>query len=118
LTIHNLAQERSADPPVIIDLNKDVRLEWKVDKPRVTAMDFRPTSGSSMGGGQEEAGRYLWCGTRGGHLFEVDVWFGVVTDSRASAHTVGVQYIFRSGNGMVSTGGWLCLMSRGRLAMD
>jgi hypothetical protein len=34
----------SADTPVIIDLNKDVRLEWKVEKPRVTAMDFRPSA--------------------------------------------------------------------------
>jgi hypothetical protein len=102
LTIHNLAQERSTDPPVIIDLNKDVGLEWKVDKPRVTAMDFRPTPGSSVGGGQEEVSQYLWCGTRDGHLFEVDVWSGVVTDFRASAHTVGVQYIFRSGKWVVS----------------
>jgi hypothetical protein len=102
LTIHNLAQERSTDPPVIIDLNKDVGLEWKFDKPRVTAMDFCPTPGSSMGGGQEEVCRYLWCGTRDGHLFEVDVWSGVVTDFRAGAHTVGVQYIFRSGKWVLS----------------
>jgi hypothetical protein len=102
LTIHNLAQERSADPPVIIDLNKDVGLDWKVDKPRVTAMDFRPPSGSSVSGGQEEVGQYLWCGTRDGHLFEVDVRSGAVTDFRANAHTVGVQYIFRSGWWMVS----------------
>lgn len=102
LTIHNLAQERSTDPPVIIDLNKDVGLEWKVDKPRVTAMDFRPSSGSSMGGGQEEAGRYLWCGTRDGHLFEVDVWSGSVAVLRVNAHTVGVQYIFHSGEWMVT----------------
>ena len=102
LTIHNLDQERSADPPTIIDLNKDVGLEWKVDKPRVTAMYFRPPPGSSVGGGQGGAGRYLWCGTRDGHLFEVDVWFGAVTDLRASAHTVGVQYIFHSGEWMVS----------------
>ena len=98
LMIHNLSQEHSAGSPVIIDLNKDVGLEWKVEKPRVTAMDFRPVAG----GGQEEAGRYLWCGTRDGHLFELDVWTGGVTDSRASAHTAGVQYVFRSREYMVS----------------
>ena len=102
LTIHNLAQEMNADTPVIIDLNKDVRLEWKVEKPRVTAMDFRPPSSSSAGGGQEEVGRYLWCGTRDGHLFELDVWSGAVTDLRPSAHTVGVQYVFRSKEWMIT----------------
>ena len=102
LTIHNLAQDRSVDSPVIIDLNKDVGLEWKVEKPRVTAMDFRPPPTSSLGGGQDEVGRYLWCGTRDGHLFEIDVWSGAVTDSRVGAHSVGVQHIFRSRERMVS----------------
>ena len=102
LTIHNLSQEQTADSPVTIDLNRDVGLEWKVEKPRVTAMDFRPPPSSSTGGRQEEAGRYLWCGTRDGHLFELDVWTGAVTDSRASAHTAAVQYVFHSRDWMVS----------------
>ena len=37
-----------------------------------------------------EVGRYLWCGTRDGHLFELDVWSGAVTG------------VFRSGESMVS----------------
>jgi hypothetical protein len=105
LTIHNLAPERSADPPAIIDLNRDVRLEWKVEKPRVTAMEFRPPSSPATGGDHEDVGRYLWCGTRDGHLFEIDVWSSAVTDLRANAHSVGVQYVFRSGGWMISVDG-------------
>lgn len=102
LTIHNISPDHSANSLVTIDLNKDIRLEWKVEKPRVTAMEFRPPLSSSTEGGQEEAGRYLWCGTRDGHLFELDVWTSGVTNSRASVHTAAVQYVFRSGDRMVS----------------
>jgi hypothetical protein len=78
---------------------KEMPIDWKVDKPRVTAMEFRHGSSkqqlnlppanpsrssrnssrtavdspfSSESDGSDD-GRYIWCGTRDGCLFELDV---------------------------------------------
>ncbi|KDQ07757.1 hypothetical protein BOTBODRAFT_119643 [Botryobasidium botryosum FD-172 SS1] len=82
-------------PSFSIEL-KDVGLEWRIKEPRVTAMEFRPTTL------REEEGRYLWCGTKDGHLWELDVWTGVITDTKAIAHSAAVTHIFRCGQNMLT----------------
>jgi hypothetical protein len=74
----------------------DTGFEWRVKDPRVTALEFRP------GMIAEEDGRYLWCGTKDGHLWELDVWTGLITDTRAQAHSSTVTQILRWGRSMLT----------------
>ncbi|KAL1413382.1 hypothetical protein Q8F55_001144 [Vanrija albida] len=69
---------------------KDTGLEFRVKDPRVTAMCFRP------GETAEQEGRYVWCGTKDGHLWELDVMTGEVTTQRPSVHSGAVTQILRS----------------------
>jgi len=49
-----------------------------------------------MGNEASDDGRYLWCGTCDGCLFELDIWNGgKLTDFRAGAHGGHVTGIFR-----------------------
>lgn len=76
-----------------IDL-EELPIEWKSEKPRVTAMEFR--HGVDAPNGTTDQGRYLWCGTKDGVLLEFDIWNGGrLIDYRASAHTVNVVGIYR-----------------------
>ncbi|PVF99182.1 hypothetical protein CPB86DRAFT_783977 [Serendipita vermifera] len=107
---------------------KDMPIEWKVERPRVTAMEFRhgsapgsrstpnnskssiylpspsSTQDSERAKRRTDEGRYLWCGTRDGCLFELDVWNGgKLTDFRIGAHSGHVTGIYRlKGNRMLS----------------
>ncbi|KZT51822.1 DNase I-like protein [Calocera cornea HHB12733] len=74
----------------------DTGLEWRVKEPRVTAMEFRP------GTIREEDGRYLWLGTKDGHLWELDVWTGIITETRPQAHSSAVTHIFRHRQSMIT----------------
>ncbi len=99
---------------------KEMKVEWKVDKPRVTAMEFRHSSQTperssrnlsrtsannsrssikqteTIESDPSDEGRYVWCGTRDGCLFELDVWNGGrMTDLRVGAHTGHVTGIYR-----------------------
>ncbi|WRT68300.1 uncharacterized protein IL334_005276 [Kwoniella shivajii] len=84
----------SEQPIFIIDL-KEVGLEHKKD-PRVTTMCFRP--GATLA----EEGRYLWCGTKDGHLWELDISTGAITSTKASAHNFPVSHLFRHRNNLIS----------------
>jgi WD40 repeat protein len=55
----------------------------------VTAMCFRPANNDA------DEGRYLWCGTKDGHLWELDIKTGDITDTRAFVHSSAVSHIFR-----------------------
>lgn len=50
----------------------------------------------------EDEGRYLWCGTKEGHLFEVDVEQLTVTEARQHAHSYPVTSIARHGRSMIT----------------
>lgn len=67
---------------------KDLALK---DKDRITALAFRP----ALDGAEEEGGRYVWLGTREGHLLELDVWAGRVVDVRTAIHSGAVVRIVR-----------------------
>ncbi|KAG8835086.1 hypothetical protein FRC18_001059 [Serendipita sp. 400] len=122
-----IEHERSGAKGVwTIDMN-EMPIPWRVDKPRVTAMEFRHAPSIETGGaisrsaskssihpssngdsstplGGSEEGRYLWCGTRDGALFELDVWNGGrLTDFRVSAHAGVVLGIYRLSNNCMAT---------------
>lgn len=80
--------QMSDRPLFTVDL-KDVGLEFRIKEPRVTAMCFRPVSLPA------DEGRYLWCGTKDGHLWELDIRTGTVTDRRSFVHGATVVSILR-----------------------
>lgn len=104
---------------------KDLPIDWKADKPRVTAMEFRhgtttttTTSNPSSTDASRtsfntnltrvddktDLGRYLWCGTKDGYLFELDVFNGGrLMDVRVGAHTGHVTTIARLGRNRMLT---------------
>ena len=78
-----------SDQPIYnIDL-RETGLDFRIKEPRVSAMCFRPVCSA------EDEGRYLWCGTTDGHLWELDIKTGQITDTRSFAHSSVVTNIFR-----------------------
>ncbi|QRV87833.1 endonuclease/exonuclease/phosphatase family protein [Ceratobasidium sp. AG-Ba] len=79
----------------MIDL-EHMGLEWRTKEPRVTAMEFRPVENP------EDDGRYLWCGTKDGHLFELDIQAGTLMEVLipAGGHSLTVTHIIRYGRSM------------------
>jgi WD40 repeat protein len=88
---------RMPSPQFVLDL-EHMGLDWRSKEPRITALEFRP------GETREEDGRYLWCGGKDGHLFELDVWTGNVTDVLipSGGHTLTVMHILRYGSSMLT----------------
>ena len=78
----------SNHPILVVDL-KDTGLEFRIKDPRVTAMGFRPAVQLA------DEGRYLWCGTKDGHLWELDIRTGEVTDAKQGVHSSAVVHILR-----------------------
>jgi hypothetical protein len=68
---------------------KEIGLDVKAKDPRVTALCFRP----SLEPGEEN--RFLWGGTKDGHLWEIDLWTTKVVQTRTLAHQGAVTNIFR-----------------------
>lgn len=85
-----------SEEPVFITELRETGLEHRLKDPKVTAMCFRPAACPA------DEGRYLWCGTRDGHLWELDTRTGKVTDTRAFAHASQVVSIFRHKRWLVS----------------
>lgn len=80
--------QMSDRPILVVDL-KDVGLDFRIKDPKVTAMCFRPVVDPA------DEGRYLWCGTKDGHLWELDIKSGAVTETRSFVHSSPVVHIFR-----------------------
>ncbi|CAE6528242.1 unnamed protein product [Rhizoctonia solani] len=89
--------QKMPSPQFTIDLEY-LGIEWRSKEPRVTAMEFR--SGET----RDDDGRYLWCGGKDGHLFELDVWTGHVTDILipSGGHSLTVIHILRYGDSMLT----------------
>ncbi|KAH8917200.1 DNase I-like protein [Atractiella rhizophila] len=49
-----------------------------------------------------DEGRYLWCGTKDGQLFEIDILRQEVTDSKSAAHSYAIKGIFALGPTMIT----------------
>lgn len=84
-------------PQFSIELDR-LHLDWRSKEPRVTAMEFR------SGDTREEDGRFLWCGTKDGHLLELDIWSGNLTEflTPAAGHGLTVLHILRYGSSMIT----------------
>ncbi|KZV66755.1 DNase I-like protein [Peniophora sp. CONT] len=52
--------------------------------------------------GRGRGKRWLWIGTKDGHLFEFDVELGVVAGQKLAAHSSAVQHILRYGSAMAT----------------
>lgn len=81
---------------------------------KVSVLAFKPTmmgafaaarddrDRSDDGRSSMEDGRYLWCGTREGDLFEFDTTEGSVIAFRGSSHTASVELLERLEGNMIS----------------
>lgn len=79
---------------------------------KLTALEFRPpnhsiapssaTTGRGAHGETADEGRYLWCGTKDGHIWELDIAEAQVVHSRQNVHSDAIQLLKRVGNKMLS----------------
>lgn len=88
------------------DLTLDDVPIWTIDTreaglrdAKLTCLEFKPTAAPS------ERYRYIWVGTKEGHLFEVDVSVGSVTATKFGVHACQVTHMFRYGKMMVTVDG-------------
>lgn len=88
--------QMSEQPLFVVDL-RETGLEFRVKEPKITALCFRPAAFDGP-----DDGRYLWCGTKDGHLWELDLRTGEITDTKAFVHTHGITHIFRYKHHMLS----------------
>jgi len=82
--------------PVVTAELRSTGLDFRGKDPRVTSMSFRSISS------EEEEGRYLWCGTSHGHVWELDTVTGEVVDTKAFLHAASVTHIFRQRESMLT----------------
>ncbi|CAO1622910.1 unnamed protein product [Jaminaea pallidilutea] len=73
---------------------------------KITSMAFRPAAGS-----HEDEGRYLWCGTKDGQLWEMDIAQAMVTEVRTNVHASAVTMLRRAHSCLISVdaAGKICL---------
>ncbi|TKY89630.1 hypothetical protein EX895_001415 [Sporisorium graminicola] len=78
---------------------------------KLTALEFRPPDhgqppvpaiGRRSHSETADEGRYLWCGTKDGHIWELDVAEAQVVYSRQNVHSDPIQLLKRVGDKMVS----------------
>ncbi|SPO28411.1 uncharacterized protein UTRI_04808 [Ustilago trichophora] len=78
---------------------------------KLTALEFRPPNhsvspipaiGRRSHGETADEGRYLWCGTKDGHIWELDIAEAQVVYSRQNVHSDPIQLLKRVGNKMLS----------------
>lgn len=93
LRIYNLSLQ---DKPVYDIDARSIAGESKSKDNKVTCLEFRPAVAA------DDRARYLWVGTKDGHLFEVDVQEGSVTGVKFSAHSSSVTHIFRHAQSMAT----------------
>ncbi|KAI9466657.1 DNase I-like protein [Lactarius psammicola] len=81
----------SETPMLVLD-GKDVGLK----ELKATSLEFCPAKAAS------DKGRYVWIGTKDGHMFEIDVTTGQLTGSKLSIHLYAITRILRHGDTMIS----------------
>ncbi|GAA6050079.1 hypothetical protein JCM3770_001359 [Rhodotorula araucariae] len=68
------------------------------DQQKFLCVEFRAAGADAP----EDDGRYVWCGTKDGSVYEVDVENLVVMTVRTNVHAQPVAWIFRVGGAMVT----------------
>jgi len=81
-----------SETPILTFDGKDVGIK----ELKATSLEFCPAKTA------QDNGRYVWVGTKEGHMHEVDVTTGQVTGSRQSVHLFAVTRILRHGDEMIS----------------
>ena len=81
-----------SESPILSLDHKDVGLK----ELRVTSLEFCPAKAD------QDKGRYVWIGTKDGHMYELDVTTGQVTGSKLSIHLNAITRILRHGDKMIS----------------
>lgn len=82
--------------PTLVAEPKHAGLDSKGKDIKVMAMSFRSPATA------EDEGRYLWCGTNAGHVWEVDTLTGETTDVKAAHQSASVSHVFRHDEWMVT----------------
>lgn len=95
LRVYDVDDQNEHGPSLLWD-QKEMGLEVKAKDPKITALCFRPTVDEG------EMARFLWCGSKDGHLWEVDVWGSAVIQSRSHAHAVPVSAIVKYRESMLT----------------
>lgn len=88
LRVYNV-DDHSEQGPVLLWDQKEMGLDVKSKDPRITALCFRPVLDEG------ETARYLWCGSKDGHLWEVDVWGAAVIQTRSHCHPSPITQIYK-----------------------
>ncbi|PWN26070.1 DNase I-like protein [Jaminaea rosea] len=72
---------------------------------KITTMAFRPD--------ERNEGRFLWCGTKEGQIWEMDIAHALVTNVRQNVHTAPVVLMERMGGDMLTMdeSGKICIWS-------
>ena len=78
-----------SESPILSLDHKDVGLK----ELKATSLEFCPA---------QEKGRYVWIGTKDGHMYELDVTTGQITGSRLSIHLNAITRILRHGDEIIS----------------
>ena len=84
------------------DLSSNEGPSWALDTrdgmrgSLVSCLEFRPARNEAS------RGKYLWVGTKEGHLLEIDVRMGVFTSSKMGIHASQVASMFRHGPTMIT----------------
>jgi hypothetical protein len=81
-----------SETPILVLDGKDVGLK----ELKATSLEFCPAKAAS------DKGRYVWIGTKDGHMFEIDVTTGQLTGSKLSIHLYAITRILRNGDAMIS----------------
>ena len=81
-----------SETPILTLDGKDIGIK----ELKATSLEFCPAKTS------QDKGRYVWVGTKEGHMHEVDVTTGQLTGSRQSVHLFAITRLLRHGNEMIS----------------
>ncbi|GAA6023044.1 hypothetical protein JCM11491_000373 [Sporobolomyces phaffii] len=68
------------------------------DKHKFLSLEFRAAGANNP----EEDGRYVWAGTKEGHVYEFDTAERAITQVRTNLHSHPVSHIFRIGRAMLT----------------
>lgn len=83
-------------------LSKEVKLTALEFRPPNHGISPAPSLGRRSHGETADEGRYLWCGTKDGHIWELDVTEAQVIYSRQNVHTAAIHLLKRVGTKMLS----------------
>ncbi|BGP13758.1 hypothetical protein JCM10213_006411 [Rhodosporidiobolus nylandii] len=68
------------------------------DQQKFLAVEFRAADEATP----EDDGRFIWCGTKDGYLYEIDTEQRIIVQSRQNMHVSAICGIFRVGRAMVT----------------